>query len=135
MRMMGLDVGDVRIGVALSDPMGILATPNTIITRTRESEDIEAILAIVTEKEVGRIIVGLPLSMDGTRSQQTDKVRDFEVALRRQTKVPVEYWDERLTTVSARNMVKVVRKKTERGIRYDAMAAALILQGYLDKTF
>jgi putative Holliday junction resolvase len=134
-RVLGLDVGDVRIGVALSDPMAVLATPLTIINRTEEPEDIQAILALVEEHEVGRIVVGLPLSMDGTQSKQTDKVRAFELALSRQTRVPVEFWDERLSTVTAKRMVQVVRKKTERGIRYDAMAAALILQGYLDKVF
>jgi putative Holliday junction resolvase len=134
-RVLGLDVGDVRIGVALSDPMAVLATPLTIINRTEEPDDIQAILDLVEEHEVGRIVVGLPLSMDGTQSKQTDKVRAFELTLSRQTKVPVEFWDERLSTVTAKRMVQVVRKKTERGIRYDAMAAALILQGYLDKVF
>lgn len=134
-RILGLDVGDSRIGVALSDPMGILASPLTIINRTDEKADIEAVIALARQHEVGRIIVGLPLSMDGSRGKQADKVRDFEVALIRHTGVPVEFWDERLSTVSAKRMVRLVRKKTERGTRYDAMAAAVILQGYLDKVF
>lgn len=134
-RILGLDVGDSRIGVALSDPQGILASPLTIINRTDEKVDIGAIVDIIGRNEVGRIVVGLPLSMDGSQGEQVDKVRAFEVALRRHTEVPVEFWDERLTTMAAKRMVRLVRKKTERGIRYDAMAAALILQGYLDKAY
>ena len=121
--------------MALSDPEGILASPLTIINRTDEKADIGAVIDIIRQHEVGRIVVGLPLSMDGSQGKQVDKVRAFEVALRRQTKVPVEFWDERLTTVAAKRMVRLVRKKTERGIRYDAMAAVLILQGYLDKAY
>lgn len=130
---MGLDIGDSRIGVALSDPLGILASPLTIITRTDEKEDIEAVIALVRQYEVGRILVGLPLSMDGSQGKQVDKVRAFEMALRRHTGVPVQFWDERLTTVEAKRMLRLVRKKTDKGTRYDAVAAALILQGYLDE--
>ena len=115
--------------------MGVLASPLTIIERTGGDEDIRAVLDIVHRSEVGRIVVGLPLSMDGSQGEQVDKVRAFEVELRRNTSVPVEFWDERLTTIAAKRMVRLVRKKTERGIRYDAMAATLILQGYLDKAF
>ena len=121
--------------MAISDPQGVLASPLTIINRTEDRADVAAVIDIVRQHEVGRIVVGLPLSMDGSQGKQADKVRDFEVALRRQTKVPVEFWDERLTTVAAKRMVRLVRKKTERGVRYDAMAATLILQGYLDKAF
>ena len=120
--------------MALSDPQGILASPLTIINRTEEKADIRAVTDIIRQHEVGRIIVGLPLSMDGSQGRQAEKVRAFEVELRRHTKVPVEFWDERLTTVSAKRMVRLVRKKTERGVRYDAMAATLILQGYLDRS-
>ena len=121
--------------MALSDPDGVLASPLTIINRTDEKADMEAVMALVRQHEVGRIVIGLPLSMDGSQGRQADKVRAFEVAIHRHTTVPVEFWDERLTTVAAKRMVRLVRKKTERGIRYDAMAATLILQGYLDKAF
>jgi len=121
--------------VALSDPDGILASPLTIVERTEEEADMGEITALIRKHEVGRIVIGLPLSMDGTQGLQVDKVRAFEVSLRKHISVPVEYWDERLTTVAAKRMVRLVRKKTERGTRYDAMAATLILQGYLDKAF
>ena len=120
--------------MALSDPLGILASPLTIITRTDEESDTEIIADIIRQNQVGRIVVGLPLSMDGSLSKQAEKVRAFVTELCRHTDVPVEFQDERLSTVSAKRMVQEVRK-TNKGTRYDAMAAALILQSYLDDTF
>jgi len=131
-RILGLDVGDIRIGVALSDPQGILASPLTIINREDESVAFKAIIDIIRQNEVGRIITGLPLSMDGSLSKQADKVKDFVMELRRHTEVPVEFRDERLSTIEAKRMVQEVRK-TSKKTRYDAMAAALILQWYLDE--
>jgi len=131
-RILGLDVGDIRIGVALSDPQGILASPLTIINREDESVAFKAIVDVVRQNQVGRIIIGLPLSMDGSLGKQAEKVKDFVVELCRHTEVPVELRDERLSTVEAKRMVQEVRK-TSRKTRYDAMAAALILQWYLDE--
>jgi putative Holliday junction resolvase len=130
-RILGLDMGDSRIGVALSDPLGIMASPLTIISRTNEEADIGALVDIIRKYEVERIIVGLPLSMDGSSGKQVDKVRAFVTALCRHIDIPVEYRDERLSTVVAKRIIKNVRK-TSRKTRYDAAAAALILQGYLD---
>lgn len=131
-RILGLDIGDSRIGLALSDPEGILASPLTIINRTYEEADIEAIIGVVQQNQVGRVIIGLPLSMDGSVGKQAEKVKAFVVALCRHIEVPVEFRDERLSTVSAKRLVQGVRK-TNKGTRYDAVAAALILQGYLDE--
>ena len=119
--------------MALSDPLGILASPLTILNRTDEKADIEAVIDIVRQNQVGRIVVGLPLSMDGSLSKQAEKVRAFVTELCRHTDVPVKFQDERLSTVSAKRMVQEVRK-TSKGTRYDAVAAALILQSYLDDT-
>ncbi len=129
---MGLDIGDSRIGVALSDPLGIMASPHTIINRDDETAAIQEIVAIIGEKEVVKVIAGLPLNMDGTRGTQAEKTDMFVRALKRHINVPVEYQDERLSTISARELIKEVRK-TNRSTRYDAAAAALILQGYLDE--
>jgi putative Holliday junction resolvase len=118
--------------VALSDPQGILASPLTIINRMEEKADIEAIINLVRQNQVGRVIAGLPISMDGSQGKQAEKVKTFVTALSRQTDVPVEFRDERLSTVSAKRLVQGVRK-TKRGTRYDAMAAAIILQVYLDE--
>ena len=134
MRSLGLDIGDKRIGVALSDPGGILASPLTVINRGDESRDIEAIVDIIRQKQVGRVIVGLPLSMDGSLGKQAEKVKAFTQRLCEQTQVPVEYRDERLTTVLAERLMRAAgNKKTGRKARDDAQAAALILQGYLDE--
>ena len=129
---MGLDVGDSRVGVALSDPLGIMASPLMIINRADEKKAIEKIAAIIIEKEVDRVIVGLPLNMDGTRGNQAEKTDSFVDSVRRIVVVPLEYRDERLSTVNARELIQGVRK-TDRSTRYDAAAAALILQSYLDE--
>ena len=133
-RVLGLDVGDKRIGLALSDSGGVLASPLTIIKRTAESEDIEAILKVAKESEIERIIVGLPRLMNGDVGPQAQKVQTFVEALRSYTDIPIEFRDERLTTVTAvRLKQETSSKKKNRKIRYDAMAAAVILQDYLEE--
>lgn len=131
MRSIGLDVGDKRIGVALSDPDGILASPFTIISRVELVADIQTILDIVSTSQVEHIIVGLPLAMDGSISRQAYKVTAFAEELQNNTDVPVDLRDERLSTVSAKRMMQQVRKVNKAG--HDAIAAAIILQSYLDE--
>ena len=133
MRTLGLDIGDIRVGVAISDPLGILASPLAIINRFDEQAAIEKIVSIVRQHEVGQVIAGLPLNMDGSLGEQAEKTKSFVTALSRYIEIPVEYRDERLSTVSAKELVQEVRK-TNRNTRYDAAAAALILQSYLDET-
>jgi len=134
MRSLGLDVGDRHIGVALSDPGGILATPLSIIERTEESRDIAAILEIVRRYQVQKIIVGLPLSLDGGIGEQAIKVQIFVDHLVQHTSVPVEYRDERLTTISARRLMQASRKrKIKQKSPDDSAAAAVILQSYLEE--
>ena len=130
-RKLGLDVGDRWIGVALSDPNGILARPLTIIDRADEQSAIDAILSIVEENQVGIIVAGLPISMDGSMGPQAEKVKDFVQELGKRTQVPLKFWDERLTTLSAQKLMKM-KKKGNRA-RDDALAAAFILQEYLDE--
>jgi len=93
---------------------------------------IEKIADVIREKEVGRVIAGLPLNMDGSSGFQAEKTKSFITELSRFIDVPAEYRDERLSTVSARDLIQGVRK-TSRNTRYDAAAAALILQSYLDE--
>jgi len=133
MRSLGLDVGDRRIGVALSDPEGILASTFSVIERKDDSLAIKAIVDIIEQKEVGQIIVGLPRSLDGSLGWQVTKVKNFVQRLRRYTKVPVDYRDERLTTVMVRRLRRVSGGKKGR-TSDDAQAAALILQSYLDES-
>ena len=124
MRSLALDVGDKRIGVALSDPLGVLASPLTIIDRADEVTDIAAIVKIIEQHRVGSVIVGLPLSPDGGLGSQAEELR-LSVA------VPIEYRDERLSTVTARRLMRSAKK--DRKARDDAMAAMVILQSYLDE--
>ncbi len=132
-RILGLDVGDKRIGLALSDSDGILASPVSIIERT-EMNEIDAILKVVQEREVERIIVGLPRLMNGDIGSQAEKVQSFVETLRSYTNIPIETRDERLTTVTAvRLKQETSSRKKNRKIRYDAMAAAVILQDYLEE--
>ena len=121
--------------MALSDPVGILATPLTIIERQDERQDIQIIVDIINQHQVKQVIVGLPRSMDGTIGEQAEKVMVFAGRLSSQTEVPVEFRDERLTTVSARRLMQAAGiRRTRKKRRDDAIAAALILQGYLDET-
>jgi len=120
--------------VALSDTESILASPLTIIDRGDERQDIEAIIGIIDQHQVGQIVVGLPRSMDGSVGKQAEKVQVFAQRLSSHTEVPVEFRDERLTTVSAKRLRQTVNtKKPKRKARYDAVAAAIILQAYLDE--
>ena len=129
---MGVDYGDSRLGVALSDPLGIIATPLTIITRTEEEKDIAVLADIVQQNAVCKVVMGLPVSMDGSLGSQAEKVKQFAAALEKKIDISVVFQDERLSTVTAKSLIKEARK-TDRMTRYDAAAAALILQSYLDE--
>jgi len=133
MAILGLDVGDKRIGVALAN--GLLAIPLTVIDRTGEEADMEQLLALAREYGAERIVVGLPRSMDGSVGRQADRVLAFSGALAQHVDIPVDTWDERLSTVAAERLLADTGMKWERrkGKR-DAMAAAIILQAYLDRT-
>jgi putative holliday junction resolvase len=134
-RSLGLDVGDRRIGVALSDPLGLLASPLLVIERRENQADIQAILQIVRQHQVEKIIVGLPQSMNGTIGAQAEKVKAFGELLRGESPVPVDFRDERLSTVSAKRLIHEAgsRKSSRKKGEYDAAAAAIILQTYLDE--
>jgi len=120
--------------VALCDSEGILASPFTIIDRRDEGQAIKTIIDIINQHQVEQIVVGLPRSMNGSIGKQAEKVKAFSQNLRSHTQVPVEFRDERLTTVSAKRLMQAAStKKTKKKARDDAVAAALILQGYLDE--
>src|SRR4030067_513604 len=104
-RSLGMDIGDKRIGLAISDPSGILASPLAIIDRSDATADIEAIVHIIKQYQVEQVIVGLPRRMDGSLGMQAEKVQDFAQRLCRHTDVPVKFRDERLTTVAARRLM------------------------------
>ena len=133
MRYMGLDIGDRWIGVALSDPSAKLASPFTILERSDDIADVEAIVSIIEEHDAGLVIIGLPRMMNGSLGIQAQKVEAFTQQLRDRVDIPAEFRDERLTTVSARRLMRASGTKKSRGKRDDAIAAAVILQAFLDE--
>ena len=134
MRTLALDYGEARIGVAISDPTGLLAQPlETIATRPGDAAALARIAEIVKAQEVGQIVIGLPLHMSGRPGPEVERANAFGDRVRKRTGVPVEYLDERWTTreaVRAMDDAGVSRKK-QRG-RVDPIAAALLLRTWLE---
>ena len=132
-RVLGLDVGDKRIGLAISGGAGLLATPYSTIERRNQQRAIAAILEVVQAEEVGQIVVGMPLSLDGSVGSQAKRTLVFCDALESASPVPVETWDERFSSVEAERLLRQAGVSPSRNrARLDSSAAAVILQGYLD---
>lgn len=134
MRLMGLDVGNKTIGVALSDPLGWTAQALEVVRRTSLNSDLARLKEIIKQYEVEKIVVGMPKNMNGSIGPQAELVMEFIPILKEAVGLPVETWDERLTTVAAEKMLigaDVSRAKRKKVI--DKMAAVMILQGYLDR--
>ena len=133
MRVLALDVGDKRIGVAISDPSQVLARSLKVIQRGSRQEDFAAVARLVEEYEVEKVVVGYPLSLDGKAHAQAEKVGRYATGLAESLTVPMLLWDERFSTVSAERLMREagLRGKKKRD-RIDAVAAAVILQDYLD---
>ncbi len=131
---MALDLGSRRVGVAVCDPQGILATPHSVLNRSADpAADRRALAALVAELGVERVIIGLPLSLDGTEGPAAQAARVEAEALAPILGVPVDYCDERLSTVSAhRSMAAAGRNSRQRRRDIDSMAASVILQFWLD---
>lgn len=133
MRLMGLDVGDKTIGIALSDEMGWTAQGLEVIRRTSITADINRLKEIVSTYGVEKIIIGLPKNMDGSFGPQAQKVEDFTQEILKHITLPVIRWDERLSTVAAeRSLIEADMSRAKRKKVIDKMAAAYILQGYLN---
>jgi len=134
MRVMALDVGDVRIGVALSDETGTLASGLVTLKAVGPRKDAQALAAIAREHDAGEVVVGLPLRLDGSVGSQAEKVVAFVERLRRVLRLPVVTRDERLTSVAAdERLADAGVKRRLRKARIDQAAAALILQEHLDE--
>ncbi len=133
MRIMALDIGDKKIGVAMSDPEGVLATPLVTIIRLNDSEAIDSICKLVSKYKVGHVVVGLPYSLDGSMGTQAEKVCAFARKLSQSLQVDIRMQDERLSSAAADRLLSEagVKKGHKKSVR-DAAAAAFILQGYLD---
>jgi len=133
MRILGLDLGDKTIGIAVSDPLMFTAQGITTIKRTNIGKDIESIREICEEYSVDEFLVGLPKNMNGTLGPQSEKVMEFCKVLEKKFKKKITLWDERLTTVAAeRAMLEADLSRKKRKKIIDKMAATYILQGYLD---
>jgi putative Holliday junction resolvase len=130
-RILGLDIGGERIGVAISDEMGILASPVGMI---RRGSDVAAELKRYIEKySAVLLVVGLPLGLSGREGPQAKDVREYTGSLAAGLGLPLEYWDERLTTsIAERNMKGAGMSRRDRRDKVDAIAASVILQGYLE---
>ncbi|MBQ8749820.1 MAG: Holliday junction resolvase RuvX [Clostridia bacterium] len=136
MRVMALDLGDSRIGIALSDPMKIIANGYETYTRIKDERDFTHIVNIVKEKEVEIVVIGLPINMDGTMGERVEKSKVFGEKLKPllPENVKIDYIDERLTTVSAEKMlIDADVRRDKRKTVIDKIAATIILQSYLDK--
>lgn len=132
-RIMGLDVGDKRIGVALSDELGLTAQGLTVLRRRGLDADLAALRELAGAHGVACVVVGLPRNLDGSLGPQGEKVLAFVDRLARELGLPVETWDERLTTRAAeRALIAGDLSRARRRQVVDKVAAALILQGYLD---
>ena len=137
MRILGLDLGSRRIGAAISDPDGVMAMPLMVIEGTGSGYDsiVERIRGLLHEYEVQRVVVGMPRSLDGVLGKQAEEVQEFVSRLSQEIEVPIDTWDERLSTAAARRMAIEARgSKGRRKKEVDDLAAVVILQGYLDRT-
>lgn len=135
MRILGLDVGEKTIGVAVSDALGWTAQGVEVIRRVGNKKDLGRLDEIIKEYQVKKIVVGMPRRTDGTYGPEADRVRHFATLLEDTLKLPVEYWDERFSTVAAERVLlegDVSRGKRRKVI--DKVAASVILQAYLDRT-
>jgi putative holliday junction resolvase len=130
-RILALDVGSKRIGLAVSDELQIISTPRGALLRRSYNKDAAAIGQLLNDLDAERIVVGLPTGMSGRPTEQTKRVERFAEMLASRVSVPVEFWDERLTTVMAHAAGQTSLQDRRSG-RVDALAAAFILQGYLD---
>ena len=132
-RILGLDVGERRIGVALSDPLGLTAGPLTVLKRRTLEADLEELQRLVIRHDVGTIIVGLPLTMRGERGPQAQRVTAFGETVSKRLNVPVTFIDERLTTVQGeRALLEMDTSRRRRKQVIDQVAAQLILQQFLE---
>ncbi len=130
-RILGIDHGDVRIGIAMSDETEFLASP--LATVQNGKTVVDEIVSIVVEHDVAMIVVGLPRNMNGTYGPATEKVRTFIEKLSKKTDVPIAEWDERLSTVSAHSDLREAGLDTRKHKEViDKVAARIILQNYLD---
>jgi putative pre-16S rRNA nuclease len=133
-RLLGLDVGTKTIGLALSDVTRSIATPYHTVRRTKFTEDAKVIATAIAEHDVGGLVIGLPINLDGTEGPRAQSTRAFARNLAPLVEVPLTFWDERLSTQAVeRHLIEADASRKRRAEVIDRMAAAYILQGALDR--
>ena len=133
MRFLGLDIGSKRIGLALSDELGIIAQGLPTLNRTTPKNDIRKLLEIASQHKVEKIVIGLPKNMNGTLGKSAEQVLAFIQEMKAKTAIPVDVWDERFSTVAVtRTLVSANVSRRRRKEVVDKLAAVYILQGFLD---
>lgn len=132
-RILALDLGEKRIGVAVSDATRTIARSLTVLPRKSRREDHERIARLIAEQQVNLLVVGLPIPLNGVEGEKAAWVRDYTAELQQHIPIPVVFWDEALTTVQAYDSMRQRGKRAKQAKeRIDAVAAAFILQSYLD---
>jgi len=132
--LLGLDIGDIRIGVALSDELGVAAHPLCTLTRKNRKVDLIAISDLVSIHKVERVVIGLPISLDGSIGPQAEKIQKFAKRLAQVIDIPIEFQDERFTTAEAEEILRALNKDTEEQKELiDEVAAVIILTDYLNQ--
>lgn len=134
MRIMAIDYGDARTGVAISDPAGLLAGYTTVIQSRKPEQVTEELCRLIKERQVDELVMGFPRNMDGTEGPRAELYRTFATGLEAASGLPVHLWDERRTTIEAHQILHAGGKKMKQHkANVDAVAASLILEGYLAK--
>ncbi len=133
-RLLGLDLGAKTIGLAISDPGMMVASPIGTIRRAKFTKDFEALSAAIAERNVGGLVIGLPINMDGSEGPRCQSTRQFAANILERTDIPICFWDERLSTAAVERILvdEVDMTRKRRGQVVDTMAAGYILQGALD---
>jgi putative Holliday junction resolvase len=133
MRVLALDHGTKRIGLAISDEMGLIAQPLDFFDAEPLEDFMQRLKVVIDSRQVGEILVGVPRNMNGTYGPAAEKAREFAARLRELFTIPVKTWDERLTSVQAnRFLIETGMRRDKRKIKVDQTAAAILLQSYLD---
>lgn len=134
MKIMSIDYGDVRTGIAMSDALGVLASPYTVIKESYQPKLVDKLIDIINKEHPQKIVIGLPRNMDGTYGYRCDECKSLGDAIKDKCDIEITFEDERLTTVMAHNALSVnnVRGQKRKDV-VDAVSAVMILQSYLDK--
>lgn len=133
-RLLGLDVGAKTIGLAISDFTFTIASPVETISRTKFTKDLERLKTLIAERDVGALVIGLPINMDGSEGPRCQSIRQFASNCEAAIDLPISFWDERLSTAAVtRTLLEADASRSRRKELVDKMAAAYILQGALDR--